>query len=154
MKTAQWPLTVVFTAISLYWLSNAMRWYPWIISPTLGMVLMLTAGTALWAGGIYFCLECYSGTKLLRAAVYTALVMLLISALSDFLFFGIIRGAMQELYHATTLYGYGFVVSLSFLEELMLKKHFARPISLSKSRVILSLVPGIGAFLLLTLVSM
>ena len=44
----------------------------------------------------------------------------------DYVFFGLIRNAMEQLYHPTTLYAYGFLISLSFLVGLLFKNRIRR----------------------------
>lgn len=152
MKTAGWILSVILGAFSLYWLSNLMLWYPWIVNPILGMVIMLTLGTALWAFGIFLCLKRFPGEKILAGAAITAVIMLLISMIADYIFFGLIRDAMEELYHPTTLYGYGFVLSLPFIEMLVFRKKLADRKLVDKKMLLAAAFPGIAAFLILVLV--
>jgi len=129
-----------------------MLWYPWILSPVLGMVLMLTLGTALWAFGIYLCLKRYPGEKILTGAVITAVIMLFISVVADYIFFGLIRNAMEDLYHPTTLYGYGFVASLPFIEMFLFRKRLSERKQIDRRTLLAASVPGIAAFLILVLV--
>jgi len=48
-------------------------------------------------------------------AMYNSLIFLVFAVLMDYVFFGLIRNAMEQLYHPTTFYGYGFVASLPFI---------------------------------------
>jgi hypothetical protein len=48
--------------------------------------------------------------------------MLVSAVVSDYIFFGLIRGAMDDLYQPTTFYGYGFLIIMPFLELLFFKK--------------------------------
>lgn len=118
----RWLLYNLLLAFAFYWTANLLLWYPWSISPVLGITLMLTVMVAFWAAGVYACLVRYPGKQWLHAAASTAGLLLMVSALSDYFFFGLIRGAMEELYHPTTLYGYGFLVSLPFLLVVLLRK--------------------------------
>jgi hypothetical protein len=103
------------------WLSNLISWFPWSINTTPGIVLMLTVGILLWAIGVYKSLTKNSGMPLFKTALITAAIFLIIAAIQDLIFFGFIRKAMTELYHPTTLYGYGFLVTLPALEYLFIK---------------------------------
>jgi len=48
--------------------------------------------------------------------------MLVIAVVSDYIFFGLIRGAMDDLYQPATFYGYVFLTIMPFLELLFFKK--------------------------------
>lgn len=123
---ARWLLFVAIVAFSFYWTANVLLWLPWSINPTLGMVLMLSLAPFLWGLAVYLCMVRYTGEKLVRGAIYTSLVLLGMAVVMDYLFFGLIRGAMDELYHPTTLYGYGFLLALPFLGILFFKNLLQR----------------------------
>jgi hypothetical protein len=48
--------------------------------------------------------------------------MLVSAVVSDYIFFGLIRGTMDDLYQPATFYGYGFLIIMPFLELLFFKK--------------------------------
>jgi len=56
------------------------------------------------------------------SAIICASVMVIVSAIADFIFFGLIRDALDELYHPTTFYGYLFLLILPFAVLLVLRK--------------------------------
>ena len=118
----RWLLFDALVAFSFYWAANLLLWLPWSIDPTLGMVLMLSVAPFLWGLAVYLCLIRYTGEKLLRGAFYTSLILLGMAVVMDYLFFGLIRGAMEELYHPTTFYGYGFLIVLPYLGWFIFRK--------------------------------
>ena len=118
----KWMLYSILVAFAAYWAANLILWIPWTINPTFGMIMMLTVGTVLWLYVIYICLLRYSGSNLYKASLIIGLLFLLVSGLLDFIFFGLIRGAMEDLYHPTTFYGYGFLIVLPFLLTYIFSK--------------------------------
>jgi hypothetical protein len=87
-----------------------------------GMTLMLTLGTALWTFAAFKCLVHYPGKSKYTAASISSVILLISAVLMDYLFFGLIRNAIAELYHPTTFYGYAFVVCLPFILVFLLRK--------------------------------
>ena len=118
----KWLAYTILTSFSVYWFSNLFLWYPWSYSTTLGILLMLTVSPFIWAFACYVCFIYSPHNKRFSSAGYIAFIMLIIAVLSDHIFFGIIRKAMEELYHPTTLYGYGFVITLPFILSLIFRK--------------------------------
>jgi hypothetical protein len=128
----KWILYNIVVGLAVYWASNLILWFPWSISAMLGMVLMLTIGTAIWAMATYQCLITYPDTFLFKAAMINSLVLLSTAVIMDYIFFVLIRDALKDLYHPTTFYGYGFVAALPFLFVLIFKdsvKRHMKPIS-------------------------
>ena len=109
-----WMPYTALTAFALYWVSNLILWIPWSISENLGIALMLSVSPLLWSFGIYQCLKRYTGNRMTRAALSTAFIILAVSAISDFIFFGLIRGAIEHLYKPTTFFGYLYLLGLPF----------------------------------------
>ena len=118
-KWILYNLTVVF---ALYWTGNLLLWFPWSINANLGIGLMLTIMPFLWGFGIFHCLIRYKGEKVLTGVIINSIIMLVIAVVSDYIFFGLIRGAMDDLYQPATFYGYVFLTIMTFLELLILKK--------------------------------
>jgi len=118
----KWILYLTILGFATYWASNLMLWFPWSYSAALGITLMLTLGVALWAFVTFLALKTYPGTELLKGSLIIALMFLFISVVMDYIFFGLIRDAMEELYHATTFYGYGFLLTWPFVLALIFKK--------------------------------
>jgi hypothetical protein len=121
-ENTKWLLFNLTVAFSLYWTGNLLLWFPWSINANLGIGLMLTIMPFLWGIGIYYCLISYTGKKILTGAIINSTIMLVSAVVSDYIFFGLIRGAMVDLYQPTTFYGYGFLILMPFLELLIFKK--------------------------------
>ena len=122
----KWALYVLTSGFAVYWDSNLLLWFPWSYSAVLGMTLMLTVAPALWAYVVFLCLRTYPGRKPLSGAMKVATVLLALSVVSDYIFFGLIRNALEQLYHPTTLYAYGFLACLPFIVNWILGGRIAR----------------------------
>lgn len=118
----QWTFFTLLTAMTIYWTVNLILWFPWSISTVLGMTLMLTVAPFIWAFGVFQCLKKYQGQNLIIGAILTSSLYILVAVIADYIFFGIIRNAMKELYHPTTFYGYFFLISLPFILTLIFPK--------------------------------
>lgn len=121
-ESSKWIFYNLIIGFSFYWASNLLLWFPWSINTNLGIAMMLTVAPLLWGIGVYNCLIRYQGKNLIRGAIINSVLLLVIAAILDYVFFGIIRKAIKELYHPTTFYGYAFLVSLPFVEFLLFKK--------------------------------
>lgn len=88
----------------------------------------------------------------MMGAVYNSLIFLVLAVVMDYVFFGLIRNAMEQLYHPTTFYGYGFVVSMPFVVGLGFRKKVEeRKRDASPSDFIKAGTIGLVCFSLLTL---
>jgi len=125
-ENTKWLLYNLTVAFSIYWAGNLILWFPWSMNANLGIGLMLTIMPLLWGTGIYHCLIRYNGQKLLTGVIINSITLLNIAIVADYLFFGLIRGAMDDLYQPTTFYGYGFLITMPFLELLFFKKIIIR----------------------------
>jgi len=104
----RWFVYTIVAAFSTYWFVNFLLWYPWSYNAVLGMTLMFVAITPIWIFTVFDCLIRYNGERLVYGAAYTSLIFGLVAVVLDYIFYGLIRGAIIELYHPTTLYGYAF----------------------------------------------
>jgi len=120
-ENLKWFLLNLTVSFSFYWLSNLVLWFPWSINPNLGITLMLTIAPLLWGVGIYFCLIRYPGDKLIKRAIFNSFILLVNAVIQDFIFFGLIRKAIHDLYQPTTFYGYAFLMTLPFIEIIIFK---------------------------------
>ena len=111
----KWSLYVLLSGFAVYWASNLLLWFPWSHSAALGMTLMLTVAPVLWGYVAFLCLRTYPGEALPGGAARVATVLLVLAVVMDYIFFGLIRNALQQLYHPTTLYAYGFLACLPFI---------------------------------------
>lgn len=121
-ENKKWIIYNLIIAFSYYWTANLLLWFPWSINSYLGITLMLTVAPLLWGYGVYTCLIRYQGKKLITRAILNSIILVTIAILLDYIFFGLIRGAIKELYHSTTFYGYGFLFSLPYIEIFIFKK--------------------------------
>ena len=117
----RWALYVVSVGFAVYWASNLLLWFPWSYSQVLGMTLMLTVAPVLWAYVVFLCLKTYPGQDLRKGALKIAAILLVLAVAMDFVFFGFVRNAMQELLHPTTFYAYGFLVCLPIILAWLLR---------------------------------
>ena len=117
-------------------------WFPWSVNPNLGIAMMMSVMPLLWAFGAYLCLIHHTGDKLLMGCSLTALIFVAVSVILDFIFFGLIRQAWNDLYKPTTFYGYGFLAVLPFIECLIFKRRISvkRHVAIRKNFVILGIV--------------
>jgi hypothetical protein len=145
----QWIFFTCLTAFSIYWIVNLVLWFPWSYSPSLGITLMLTASPLIWSLGIYQCLETYPGKKLINAATSVSLVYILIAVIADYIFFGIIRNAIKDLYRPTTFYGYGFLISLPFIILFISKNKLKEHKVIKKRRLILYCTLGVSCMVII-----
>jgi len=122
----KWLLYSFAVAFTFYCAGNIILWFPWSNNANLGIAMMLSVMPLLWAFGMYLCLIHYNGKSLLIGCVLTALIMIVSSVILDFIFFGLIREAWNDLYKPTTFYGYGFLAVLPFIEFFLFKKIILR----------------------------
>ena len=125
-ENTRWFLYNLIVGFSFYWAANLLLWFPWSIDPYLGITLMLTVAPFLWGLGVYNCLVRYQGKNIMNGAIVNSLTLIIIAVILDYIFFGLIRGATKELYHPTTFYGYGFLISLPFIEIFIIRKLIIR----------------------------
>jgi len=149
-ENTKWLLYNLTVAFSLYWAGNLLLWFPWSIYENLGIGLMLTIMPLLWGIGIYHCLIRYKGQKILTGVIINSIIILIIAIVADYIFFGLIRGAMDDLYQPTTFYGYGFLVTIPFIELLFFRKLIIKRKSQIKTNDFI-LIGILGAICLLTL---
>lgn len=149
----KWITYIIILGFATYWASNLLLWFPWSYSATLGITLMLTLGVALWAYVTFLALKTYPGTALINGALLTALIFLSLSVLMDYIFFGLIRNAMEELYHPTTFYGYGFLLVWPLILAFIFKKKIVeRKKNTTNSAIIKAGIGGLICFGTLTLI--
>lgn len=126
MSINKWIVYTLTLGFAAYWASNLILWFPWSYSAILGITLMLTLVPFLWAYVTFLALKTYPEESLLKGSSIIAVIFLLIAVIMDYIFFGLIRNAMEDLYHPTTFYGYGFLIIWPFLLALIFKKKIIR----------------------------
>jgi hypothetical protein len=149
-EKTKWLLYNLTVAFSLYWTGNLLLWFPWSINPNLGIGLMLTIMPLFWGIGIYYCLISYKGKKILTGVIINSIIILVNAVIEDYIFFGLIRGAMKDLYRPSTFYGYAFLVAIPFIELLFFRKLIIKEKSQVKTSDFI-LIGMLGAMCLLTL---
>lgn len=143
-------LTIGF---AVYWMSNLILWFPWSINPMLGMTLMLTVSPIIWIISTFLCIRTFPKKNIIIGAFYNSLIFLVWAAVMDYVFFGLIRNAMEQLYHPTTFYGYGFVASMPFIVALGFRKIIEKKKrDVCQSDFIKAGIIGLVCFSLLTLI--
>lgn len=144
---------MLILGFAIYWASNLLLWFPWSYSTTLGITLMLTIAPILWAYVIFLALKTYPKAELLKGSLIIALIFLLLAVIMDYIFFGLIRNAMEELYHPTTFYGYGFLAVWPFILALIFKKKVLSQKKIAtNSDIIKAGISGLICFGVLTLI--
>lgn len=121
-----WYIYAVSVTVALYWMSNAIIWIPWTYSPTAGMIVMLTVAPVLWFVGVRRILSKRAALTPWRKTIGSILVLLVVSIVSDLVFFGWIRHAMDQLLHPTTYAGYGILVLIPLVHHIYFRDVYAR----------------------------
>jgi hypothetical protein len=150
-ENKKWLLYNLTVAYSLYWAGNLLLWFPWSINANFGIALMLIGMPLLWGIGIYNCLIRYKGQNILKGVIVNSIVMLVCAVVSDYVFFGLIREAADDLYKPTTFYGYGILVAMPFIELLLFRKSIITKKSQIKTKDLI-LIGLSGAICLLALI--
>ena len=150
-ENTKWLLYNLTVAFTLYWAGNLFLWFPWSINANLGIGLMFTIMPLFWGIGIYHCLIRYKGEKVLTGVIINSIIMLVSAVVSDYIFFGLIRGAMDDLYQPSTFYGYGFLVAIPFIELLFFRKLISKNKRQIKTNDFV-LIGMLGAICLLALI--
>ena len=118
----RWITYTITLCFAVYWASNLILWFPWSYSEVLGITLMLTLAPLIWIYATYLALISYPGSGIWSGAGIVTLIFLTLAVVMDYIFFGHIRNAMEELYHPTTFYGYGFLILLPFIIALIIRR--------------------------------
>jgi hypothetical protein len=141
-------LWYILIGLSLYWVSNALVVYPWIINKTLGIIAMIFS-TVLWGYMSFYCLKHVPRNKWNEDTFFMALSFLITGVVQDYFFYAEYRGIPKELYEPTTFLAYCLLFLLPFfiryiiLKGYNLKKvHFITPVKL-----LLTVLVGMLAFL-------
>lgn len=147
----KWTFYVFLLGFATYWASNLILWYPWSYSATLGITLMLTLMPLLWLYTTYRSLVTYPGGSAVQSVAAIATVFLLVAIIFDYVFFAIIRGALEELYHPTTFYGYGFLVFWPILLAFLFRNRLSKK-DVDRSSLVYSGLTGVACVLMITLI--
>jgi len=149
----KWLLYVFTIGFAVYWASNLILWFPWSYNTTLGITLMLTINPFLWAYATFLALKTFPKSNLIKGALIISLIFLLLALIMDYIFFGLIRNAMEQLYHPTTFYGYGFLISLPFILVLIFNNRISQLKKTTKnSDIVKAVISGLACFGILILI--
>jgi len=134
--------------LSLYWISNALVVFPWILSKTLGITAMIFS-TFLWGYMAFYCLKHVPRNKWNTDTFYMALSFLLTGIVQDYLFYSVYRGIPKELYEPTTFLAYSLVFLLPFFIRYIILKdyNFKKVLFITSGKLLLTALVGILAFL-------
>ncbi|RYE59053.1 MAG: hypothetical protein EOP48_02115 [Sphingobacteriales bacterium] len=121
-ETSKWIFYNLIVCFAVYWLSNLILWYPWSVNETLGQILMLTVNPILWGVASYSCIIRYPKENVINGVFLNGFLFLIEAIISDLIFFVVIRNAGDKLMHVTTLYAWGFVLSLPFIIYYLFRK--------------------------------
>jgi len=135
-----WHLCI---GLSLYWLSNLLVVFPWIVSQTLGIIAMILS-TLLWGFAAFYCFRHTPGKELNRDMISMAFFFLLPAILQDYFLYVEYRGIPDELYDPTTFLAYGLVFFLPIIIRYLFKKQLEERTVLVISRVKLAVTLIIG----------
>ena len=148
-----WAFYVLSLAFSAYWASNLVLWFPWSYSPALGITMMLTVTPLLWAYVTILGLRAYPEKNIKFAAFILAAVFLSVAIVADYIFFGLIRGGLEDLYQPTTFYGYGFLIFWPIAIATIFSKQIHCTMYLLKRKNIPhAIIPGAGCLVALILI--
>ncbi|WP_297704250.1 hypothetical protein [uncultured Eudoraea sp.] len=149
----KWLLYVFTIGFAVYWASNLILWFPWSYNTTLGITLMLTINPFLWAYATFLALKTFPKSNLIKGALIISLIFLLLALIMDYIFFGLIRNAMEQLYHPTTFYGYGFLISLPFILVLIFNNRISQLKKTTKnSDIVKAVISGLACLGILILI--
>ena len=134
--------------ISLYWVSNAMVVFPWVISKLLGITAMLLS-TVLWGYMAYYCFRHVPVTERNRDTLSMAISFLVTGVVQDYLFYAWYRGVPDELYEPTTFVAYGLTFLLPFIiRYVFIRKKIPATIQqVTGTKLVITAIAGIAAFL-------
>jgi hypothetical protein len=141
-------LWYILIGLSLYWVSNALVVFPWILSKTLGIIAMIFS-TVLWGYMAFYCLKHVPRNKWNKDTFFMALSFLLTGIVQDYFFYAIYRGIAEELYEPTTFLAYSLTFLLPFfIRYILLKSYDLKTVLfITPIKLLLTVLVGILAFL-------
>jgi hypothetical protein len=141
-------LWYILIGFSLYWVSNALVVFPWILSRTLGIITMILS-TVLWGYIAFYCLKHVPVNRWNKDTFFMALSFLLTGIVQDYFFYAVYRKIPEELYKPTTFLAYSLTFLMPFfIRYVILKGHtFKKVLFITSLKLSLTLMIGILAFL-------
>ena len=134
---------------SLYWFSNVLVVFPWILSKTLGIITMFLS-TLLWGFISFYCLTHALKKDWNRDALSMALSFLLFAIIQDYFLYVVYRDIPGELYELTTILAYTSVFLIPFIVNyIILRRYNVQHIkAITNTKLIIILTIGIISLIL------
>ena len=144
-KRLLWYILIGF---SLYWLSNVLVVFPWIISKTLGIIAMFLS-TFLWGYMAFYCLNHAPKNEWNRDTISMALSFLITCVVQDYFFYAVYRGIPEELYEPTTFIAYGVTFFLPFIVRylILMKYNLKTVLVVTNTKLFITVIVGIVSFI-------
>jgi hypothetical protein len=141
-------LWYILIGLSLYWVSNALVVFPWILSKTLGIIAMIFS-TVLWGYMAFYCLKHVPKNKWNKDTFFMALSFLLTGIIQDYFFYAVYRKIPEELYKPTTFLAYSLTFLIPFFIRYIILKGYnlKRVLFITSVKLSLTVLIGILAFL-------
>ena len=141
-------LCYILIGLSLYWVSNALVVFPWILSKTLGIIAMIFS-TVLWGYMAFYCLKHVPRNKWNKDTFFMALSFLLTGIIQDYFFYAVYRKIPEELYKPTTFLAYSLTFLIPFFIRYIILKGYnlKRVLFITFVKLSLTVLIGILAFL-------
>lgn len=138
----------IVVGVSLYWVSNAIVVFPWIISKTLGIIAMI-GSTLLWGYMAFYCLRHTQKREWNTDTLLMACSFLVTGVVQDFLFYAVYRGVPDELYEPTTFIAYSLTFLMPFIVRLIMRNYQQETILvISFQKIGIALLIGVVSFLI------
>lgn len=133
----------VALGFSLYWFSNLLVTFPWLLSKTLGIIAMFFS-TFLWVYMSYYCLKHVPKKEWSKDAISMAFIFLITALVQDYLLFVVYRGVPDELYEFTTFVAYSCVFLIPLIVRLIFRNQNPTIIrSISNMKLFITVLIGI-----------
>lgn len=142
-------LWYILIGISIYWLSNALVIFTWLISKTLGIIAMFLS-VILWGYMSFYCLKHAPRKEWNKDVFSMALSFLITAVVQDYLLYGVYRGVPDELYEPTTFLAYGLVFLMPFfVKYIILMKYTLRNVHvINNIKLLVTVIVGIISFII------
>ena len=113
----------ILIGITLYWVSNVLVIFPWLISKSLGIIAMFLS-TLLWGYIAYYCFSHVPFKEWNRDTLFMGTSFLLTGVVQDYLLYAVYRGVPDELYEPATFLAYGLTFFLPFLIRYVIMRKY------------------------------
>ena len=139
----------ILLGFSLYWFSNLLVVFPWLLSKTLGIIAMFLS-TSLWVYISFYCLRHVPKKDWNKDTLSMATCFLLTAVIQDYFLYVVYRDIPEELYELTTFIAYGFVLIIPFIVNYFIirKYPFQTIKTISNKKLIFTFIIGISSLIL------